>query len=76
MVPYRHIQGQLSRKYIIKQLRSYLKNLVKVVFVSDKVQAKDILDNMDVHNFAVHLFRQVRNCSLHSVMFVIFSRFT
>jgi predicted acetyltransferase len=32
--------------------------LVKVVFVNDKVQAKDILDNMDVHNFAVNLFRQ------------------
>ena len=60
--------------------------LNKVIFeefgesgICDKVQTKDILDNMDVHNFAVHLFRQVRNWpnySLHSVMFVIFSRFT
>ena len=31
---------------------------MKVVFVNHKVQAKDILDNMDVHNFAVNLFRQ------------------
>ena len=33
---------------------------MKVVFVNDKVQAKDILDNnnMDVHNFAVNLFCQ------------------
>ena len=31
---------------------------MKVVFVNDKVQAKDILDNMDVHNYAVNFFRQ------------------
>ena len=34
---------------------------MKVVFVNDKVQAKDILDNshnMNVHNFAVNLFCQ------------------
>jgi hypothetical protein len=48
MVPYTHIYRDSW----------YLKNLVKVVFVNDKVQAKDILDNMDVHNFAVYLFRQ------------------
>ena len=34
---------------------------MKVVFVNDKVQAKDILDNMDVHNFAVNLFCQSGN---------------
>ena len=47
---------------------------MKVVFVNDKVQAKVILDNMDVHNFAVNLFCQSwnwPNCSLHSIMFVI-----
>jgi hypothetical protein len=39
-------------------LGTWLKAWVKVVFVNDKVQAKDILGNMDVHNFAVNLFRQ------------------
>ena len=47
---------------------------MKVVFVNDKVQAKDILDNshnMDVHNFAVNLFCQSGTGRTAVIIFVI-----